>query len=108
MPINDRTADRWSLGVWPTSSPASSMPRFAASGLTSPTHRGLGTDAVDGKSRSPALAQIWTWPTLSAWCGPVFSTQGVLESRPTQSVQARRDSHGTFGDRGGAADRGSV
>src|SRR5690242_12175646 len=31
--MNDQTADRWSLGMWPTSSPASLTPRFAASGL---------------------------------------------------------------------------
>ena len=78
MPINDRTADRWSLGVgrpqaWRLRRPASRL-----RGLTSPTHRGLGTDAVDGKSRSPALAQIWTWPTLSAWCSPVFSKYLLL------------------------------
>jgi hypothetical protein len=29
--MNDQTADRWSLGMWPTSSPASLTPRFAAS-----------------------------------------------------------------------------
>jgi hypothetical protein len=31
--MNDQTADRWSLGMWPTSSPGSLTPRFAASGL---------------------------------------------------------------------------
>jgi hypothetical protein len=41
-------------------------------------------------------------------CGPdgcPHHRSGMLEPRPTQSVQARRNSQGTFGDRGGAADR---
>jgi len=30
--MNDQTADRWSLGMWPTSSPAPVAHRYAATG----------------------------------------------------------------------------